>query len=72
MFHNLNNATRTLQNTKNVSSRSENQTEIELKAFEQIMRRLCRLLSHTKIYHKEFFTEYEGETHLCQRFTDFC
>ena len=58
MYHNLNHATTTLQNSKNYSSRL-NIPDSGIKALEQIFRRLYRIFAHIYVYHRESFNEFE-------------
>jgi len=36
-----------------------------------VCRRVYRIFSHAYFHHKQLFDEFEGETHLCRRFTVF-
>ena len=70
MIHSLDHSTAIVHNTKNFNSRvSIPQTGTKLLL--SIVRRLYRLFTHTYFHHKEIFTEFESEMHLCARFTEF-
>jgi len=61
MIHNLNHATRTLQNTKSYSIKDGSGDNV-IKAMEQILKRLYRTFAHTHTYHQEFFDDFEVRT----------
>lgn len=39
--------------------------------FQSIARRLYRIFSHAFFHHRDVFTSFEAECHLCERFTEF-
>mmetsp|Transcript_12536 Transcript_12536/g.12608 ORF Transcript_12536/g.12608 Transcript_12536/m.12608 type:complete len:122 (+) Transcript_12536:264-629(+) len=70
MTHTLDNATSILQSSRNFNTRISipiNSTKLLV----NIVRRLYRLFAHTYFFHREVFMEYESQTHLCYRFTEF-
>lgn len=70
MIHNLDQATSIVHNNKNFNSRVSIPAA-STKHLLSILRRLYRLFSHTYFNHNEIFAEFEGEMHLCARFTEF-
>ena len=71
MIHSLDHATSTLNSSNNIKD-PLNVDKSSLKHLQSIARRLYRLFSHAFYHHEEHFYEFEAETKLCRRFTDFC
>ena len=70
MIHSIDHSTAILQNTANFNSRVTIPAS-STKHLLSIVRRLYRLFAHAYYHHKEIFTEFESEMHLCARFTHF-
>jgi hypothetical protein len=70
MLHNLNLGTSMLQNPKNFPSRY-NITESSIAVVQSLVKRLCRIVAHCAIYHKEAFLEFEEDSYLGKRFYTF-
>lgn len=70
MMHTLDHATSLMQNNKNFNSRVSI-PPTSIKYLTSIVRRLYRLFTHTYFHHRELFSEFEKQTHLCHRFTEF-
>jgi len=70
MIHSIDHSTAILQNTANFNSRVTIPAS-STKHLLSIVRRLYRLFAHAYYHHKDIFTEFESEMHLCARFTHF-
>ena len=70
MIHALDNATAMIHNSNNFSSRIAI-PQSSTSHLMMIVRRLYRLFAHTYFHHRDIFEEFEGEMHLCARFTHF-
>lgn len=71
MIHQLDHAETILKDPKNFKDRFEI-SDSSVKCLNSIARRVYRLFSHTYHHHESVFVEFEKETHLCKRFTQFC
>ena len=69
MIHTLDNAT-ALIHSSSFSSRVTIPAE-STKHMLAMVRRLYRLFAHAYFHHREAFTEFENDMHLCARFTHF-
>ena len=70
MIHTLDHATAIIHNNNYFSSRVSIPAS-SMKHLLQIVRRLYRFFAHTFFHHRAIFMEFEGEMHLCARFTLF-
>jgi hypothetical protein len=70
MIHSLDHATAIIQNNNYFSSRVSIPAS-STKHLLQIVRRLYRLFAHTFFHHRDIFVIFEGEMHLCARFSLF-
>lgn len=70
MTHTLDHATSLLHNNKNFTSRVSIPPS-SIKYLMSIVRRLYRLFTHTYYHHRDLFIEFEKDSHLCARFTQF-
>jgi Mob1/phocein family len=70
MQHNLDYATASLQNQKLFPSRFSI-SDPGMRVLQTVLKRVCRIVAHCALYHKESFLELEEETSLGARFYTF-